>query len=63
MFVDPLCPHCKTELERNDTYDMEFDEDRIVLYQIGHCPKCKKDYQWQSSACCVQWENTGLGEC
>lgn len=63
MIKNPLCPHCNTELEWIDTYDMEYDEESIVLYQVGHCPKCNKEYQWESSACCVQWENTGLGEC
>ena len=57
------CPHCNSELEHDDTYDMEYDEDRIVLYLIGHCPKCNKDYQWQARARCIQWTETDLREC
>ena len=63
MIIDPLCPHCKTELECDDTYDMECNEESITLYQVGHCPKCKKGYQWCTSAYCIKWENSGLGEC
>ena len=63
MIVDPLCPHCNTELEYDGSYDMEYDEDSIVLYQSGHCPKCRKDYQWQSSAHCTQWTTAELEEC
>lgn len=63
MINYPLCPHCSIELECDDTYDMEYDEDGIILYQVGHCPKCEKDYQWRRSARCIQWENTDLGEC
>lgn len=59
----PLCPHCKTELEYDETYNIEYDEDGIVLYVIGHCSKCEKDYQWQQSACRVQLANTDLREC
>ena len=59
----PLCPQCNTELECDDTYDMEYDEEGIVLYLIGHCPKCEKCYQWRRSARCIQWENADLWEC
>ena len=58
----PLCPHCKTELECDDTYDMDYDEEGITLLQVGHCPKCEREYQWQRSACCIQWANTDLSE-
>lgn len=57
------CLYCNSELELDDTYDMEYDEDGIVLYLIGHCPKCNKHYQWRASARCVEWIETGLGEC
>lgn len=63
MIIDPLCPHCKTELEYDDTYDMEYNEESITLYQVGHCPKCKKGYQWYTSAYCIEWANSGLREC
>lgn len=63
MFENPKCPHCKVELEHDDTVDMEYDCEGMVLYNVGHCPKCEKDFQWQSSAVFVQWANTDLREC
>jgi endogenous inhibitor of DNA gyrase (YacG/DUF329 family) len=60
----PLCPHCNTAIKCEDTYDIYCDEEEsIILYQVGYCPKCGKDYQWQRSACCIQWANTDLREC
>ena len=62
MPKNPLCPYCNTELEWDDTYDTEYDEEGITLYQMGHCPKRNREYDWQSSACCIQWANTDLSE-
>lgn len=59
---NPKCPHCNVELEYDDTYDMEYDCEGIILYEVGHCPKCNRDFQWQQSAVCTQWTNTGLSE-
>ena len=56
----PHCPHCNTELELDDTYDMDYDEDGITLRQIGGCPECNRQYQWVRSAVCIQWANTDL---
>jgi transcription initiation factor IIE alpha subunit len=61
-YKDPLCPCCNARLEFDDTYDMEYDDESIVLYQIGHCPKCDRSYQWCSSATLVSWANTSLEE-
>lgn len=61
-YHNPLCPHCKAELEMDDTYDMEYDDEYILLYHIGHCPKCDKEYQWQASAVFTSWANTDLRE-
>lgn len=58
----PLCPHCKAELELDDTYDMDYDEEGIILRQVGHCPNCDTEYQWERSATCIQWANTDLRE-
>lgn len=49
-------------LELKDIYDMDYDEEGITLYQIGHCPQCKRDYQWQASAVFTSWANTNLEE-
>ena len=56
----PHCPHCNTELECDDTYDMEYDEEGIILRQVGHCSECEREYQWERSAVCIQWANTDL---
>ena len=42
----PKCPKCGVELECDDTYDFEYDEDGMILYQVGGCPKCGQGYQW-----------------
>jgi hypothetical protein len=58
----PLCPHCNTEIELDDTCDMDYDEEGITLCQVGHCPNCDKEYQWERSAACIRWENADLRE-
>lgn len=58
----PFCRYCNTELECDDTYDMSYDDEGILLHQVGHCPRCDKDYQWERSAICTHWANTGLSE-
>ena len=59
----PKCPHCKTELETDDTYDLDYDYEGINLRVVGHCPKCDREYQWEESAVCIQWAVTDLREC
>ena len=44
----PNCLECGTELEYHDSIDTEFDGSVIVLHEVGHCPKCGKDYKWRS---------------
>lgn len=58
----PLCPCCKVELEHDDTYDMEYDEESLVLDETGWCPCCKRDFQWKSSATLISWAHTDLKE-
>ena len=62
-YKEPLCPCCNVELEEDDTYDMEYDTEGIILYQLGHCPKCNREYQWQASAVFISWAHTDLKEC
>lgn len=38
------CPICDVDLEVDDTYDMDYDDDGMTLYQIGHCSKCDREY-------------------
>lgn len=59
-YENPKCPHCCVTLEVDDTYDMDYDDEGIVLRQVGHCPECEREYQWEKSAVCVQWANTDL---
>ena len=61
-YKEPLCPHCKTQLEVDDTFDLDYDDESLTLYQIGHCPNCGRNYQWQSSAVLTSWANTDWEE-
>lgn len=61
-YKEPLCSCCRAKLEVDDTYDMDYDEEGMTLYHIGHCPQCERDYQWKASAVLVSWANTGLEE-
>ena len=61
-FKQPLCPCCKVELEIEKTYDIDCDNEGMTLYQFGYCPKCKRDYQWQSSVIFTSYANTDLKE-
>lgn len=61
---NPKCLVCGAEIDLDDTYDMEYDEEGMTLYQVGHCSgkNCGLDYQWQRSAVFQQWANTDLRE-
>ena len=43
----PECTKCGTELEYDATYDQESDSEEVILYEVGHCPKCGKKYKWR----------------
>lgn len=43
----PKCLKCGCELELDDTYDTEFNGDTVLTHNIGHCPNCGTDYQWE----------------
>jgi uncharacterized protein with PIN domain len=43
----PECLECKTELEFDDTVDIYADSDIVIFYEVGHCPKCGKEYKWR----------------
>lgn len=49
------CPHCEVEIEWDDTIDINYDDDCITLNQVGHCPECDRDYQWEKSALFHSW--------
>ena len=42
----PECKYCNVELEFDDTIDEDTDESEVAMKEIGHCPKCGKDYVW-----------------
>ena len=43
----PECKYCNVELEFDDTVDQYSDADIVIFYEVGHCPKCGKDYKWK----------------
>ena len=41
------CFYCEIGLETDDCYNIEVDPlEEINRLMVGHCPACKKDYQW-----------------
>jgi transposase-like protein len=61
-YYRPKCPFCRRELELDDTTDIEYDEESLVLDETGWCPRCKRDFQWKSSAVLTSWTHTDLQE-
>lgn len=41
------CPYSKVELEIEDMYDVEHGDEWCTEYFVGHCPECKKEFQWE----------------
>ena len=54
------CPHCNVELEVDDTYDIDYDDDGMTLYQVGACPECGREYQWEKNALFHSWSVDNL---
>lgn len=42
----PECKYCNVELEFDDTIDEDWDDDTVIAKEVGHCPKCNKNYFW-----------------
>lgn len=42
----PECKYCNVELEFDDTIDEYADDTIVKMKELGHCPKCGKDYKW-----------------
>lgn len=57
----PKCKYCNVELEFDNTIDRDIDIDIVYLYEVGHCPKCDRDYQWVDKYNFVKFED--LEEC
>ena len=62
MNTNPKCLLCTTHLEVDDTYDMEVGDSEVILHQVGHCPLCGKEYQWEDVATIIHWESKNLKE-
>lgn len=58
----PHCPHCNTELERDDCVDYDYDSEGLCLDIVGHCPLCGRDYQWQENGAISHWSIVHLKE-
>ena len=43
---EPVCPLCKVDIRRIETYDSYIDEEVTEFLCIGVCPTCGKEYQW-----------------
>ena len=56
------CPICDIKLEIDDTYDMEYDSETMVLCQVGHCPRCDRNYQWDECYDLTNKSINGLSE-
>lgn len=42
------CPVCHDgDVEEDDCFEIEYGEDRIIEYYVGHCLKCGQSFQWQ----------------
>lgn len=59
---NPNCPHCRIGLKLDDTYDFGYCDTEVALYQVGHCVKCKRDFQWVTRGYIRNWANTDLEE-
>lgn len=40
------CPKCNYELKIDDMYDVEHGEEMCIEQFVGHCPICKREFQW-----------------
>ena len=41
------CKICGGEIEEIECYEMEVQEDRIILEKMGACKKCQQPHLWQ----------------
>ena len=39
------CERCNAVLEEDDCWDISISE-TVILYMVGHCPKCGLPHQW-----------------
>lgn len=42
----PYCPHCDETLIETDSYDIDINDDKIIVEKVGYCPCCGKQYAW-----------------
>ena len=41
------CDHCYTQLQVDESYDVQFEDNRYRDKVYGHCPECGAEYQWE----------------
>jgi endogenous inhibitor of DNA gyrase (YacG/DUF329 family) len=61
MFI-PDCPICGAELEVDDIYNAEVNSDRYIQYVYGHCPSCRKEFDWKEVGVITDWNYEELRE-
>lgn len=44
------CPNCGqvVDAKEDDVVDTDFFHDEMKMFCVGHCPKCKAMFQWDS---------------
>lgn len=44
--TEPICPLCKEDIRRTETFDSYIDAETTEFLCIGVCPTCGKEYKW-----------------
>lgn len=53
----PKCNYCNTQLEIDDSCDIQFEDNQYRDINYGHCPKCGAEYQWEEIYTYQSFEN------
>lgn len=46
--MELICPYCIRPLQWDDTIDYDIGIDYADIKEMGHCPKCGKNFHWYS---------------
>ena len=46
--MELICPDCMKPLVWDDEVDYELGLDYAEFKEVGHCPKCEKNFHWYS---------------
>lgn len=58
-----ICPKCGGIIHEDDMFDTCKWEDSYTEYYVGHCGKCKTEYQWEQKYKLVSAGINNFGEC